>query len=1000
MMLAPKDVNIFCLAALTVYCSFELTYAYRVTSELLQKQQKQKQADKQDRWFFGDLGKADTEHYFFDDYDDYDDEDDEYYEEPPTKSPATPITEAEANEFVDLGLMKKGQVGIAISLANVVPGFVDALKGCLKLPVSVEKREENLAKVLEEQGDREVATLDKADQDGEEEDDDVFFDAPEIPSEEQGKEGDDDVFFDALEYPSESSMLQTAGATNASKNQRASASARSCQSLASGKDGVDVVLGIGKMAAEGFIHAEDFSKEVGSTSAMTVCKRDELTTLVSMSDYLQGAAECDGVEDVSECLEKVAGPPPLEKQASFRKEYEDMQAKQCECPNGPLVTEEMLQHIISVDKIKRGPFMMREAAWKYCERRGLEKGQVLVATYTAQCPAKTRGYCCTVFVEPGNRPQTSQITALQHKKRRLMLKSLTMVGRQIQTVLNGIEDVFSQVRRVTEAKHVRRRHKVMLYKMYAIHYHHSQLILKKHAYCIRKPDDMSACEDPMFAGPVYKSVVRMLEATREEIRIMASCMMNGVLPLDVVRRNADGVLNKVVAMIVNVVGRSVYFVSSGQLARAVHKMGYKMTATVWRYRTEILMSTVVIAGSLPIMKALVTTGITTGSASSISLVFDQLLRNVMVHLACPILKTPLFMSMMIRWSMKTFLLSDTFIEHVIKPLWTFIKVSNPLLWAGELGGTAVEKVVTMLRWISNKLQGADGDAILNQRQTWLEAARKFHNHPVADFLYGFFAVTFGGFWRSIAGPLCAGLETATVVANGAESVVEATTGAYSKGFNWVARTFSAAGKSLVGDAASAKAVSKMAAANAAAAAGSGEALVKGLSAAHLALSKLVGVHLKMMNVGLTSIIAVLNNVGELAGFSYLMSLFMGHFMFPKFQKDVNVNVIGDNVLQVAQEDSRMDFNKNSCEGKKLWSKCLYLNNPTLDSEEAILGVCCNKVCQPEGETCPALSEEEQRALDEYDPEAVPITNMKEQSQYLGDLVKMGREAYTGGFCKV
>lgn len=736
------------------------------------------------------------------------------------------------------------------------------------------------------------------------------------------------------------------------------------------REAVEVILSSGQLVADGSMSLEEFENEV-STCKITTCKHSELIHLSKLTDFLKQDDSCAEDENFEKCFRSEQIHQKLV--LSGRTADRNSQIGECTCSDKrPLVTEADLRKVVIQKKIIRSPVMMREAAGEYCELLGLKDETTYIATFQAACKNKQQGYCCSSGFE-------DRAIAVKEKKLTATLSSVLEISKIVQAVIDGSNDVFTKVSAVMTSEIADRQQKVMLYKMYVIHFHHAQIFLKRHQYCTKHPEDLSVCSDPMILVAILNKVWKSLEQTESSIRLLADCIADGIRPVSEEIAQGTGF----VSLLYNVLYRSVRFLGTGQLVAKVNQLAMILGETIWKYRFEIVITGVVVSGSAPLMAALTATGITTGTATSWSLVFEQFLRNVMVHIACPVLKSPLLMSMLIRWTMAKVILSDFFIENAIKPFWMIVQAANPTWYYSQ--------VQKMLHRIREALLGTNASQTMMQQKTWLDAAREFHNKPAADFLYGVLSIWLGSIWRVATSGICAVLTLGTTVMSGVESTADAASSAVEHWWTDMARWVSSGVKTIIGQGGSAQIINDMAADDRFAREAMGRIAPKVLATAHMALSKINTLGIATAEMSLDAIMNTMETVATSGGVTYALSGLFSYFFKGWFMAK-GLQPVDDRVLFAFQETERLNFNEESCQGQALWSQCLLLKDPSLVTEEVISGVCCNSQCQPKEDLCPSLTSEELEDIDEFDPRTVPLSHLAMQSKYLNRFVETAQDA--------
>eukprot|EP00439_Symbiodinium_sp_Y106_P012996 s35_g1.t3 len=177
---------------------------------------------------------------------------------------------------------------------------------------------------------------------------------------------------------------------------------------------------------------------------------------------------------------------------------------------------------------------------------------------------------------------------------------------------------------------------------------------------------------------------------------------------------------------------------------------------------ELFVVSLVLGAGQPLMQALTATGVSTGAATSWTLILEQFMRNMFVHVGCPILSSPLLMAMLLRWSMNRIILTEFFINNAVQPLWEMAKkalepVATFMQINKEVFRTSADVLKTIMRAVrlrQDPAQSVETNSTSDDRQSWIEAAREFHATAAADVFYAFLSVTFGAAWRALATAAC------------------------------------------------------------------------------------------------------------------------------------------------------------------------------------------------------------------------------------------------------
>jgi len=317
----------------------------------------------------------------------------------------------------------------------------------------------------------------------------------------------------------------------------------------------------------------------------------------------------------------------------------------------------------------------------------------------------------------------------------------------------------------------------------------------------------------------------------------------------------------------------------------------------------------------------------------------------------------------------------------------------------DIANTGFDAIRSMLEKIREKLSNNPNatNATMEVQKTWLETAREFHQTPAADMLYMALSVWVGWIWRTIATVACTAAKVALPVFNGAESAIDAATQGASSYWMKFMGGASNLFKGLIGDPSS-KVVEVMQAQNATVLSSMGTVAPKVLGAAHSMLYSVNIVASTSVNVILDVTIGAFSSITQNAvislGLAHLFSWFFKTWWNPE-KKHATVH---DRTLEMALDSARSQFNGNTCEGKKQGAKCLYLNQPGLEKEEILEGMCCRKVCQTKETPCAAAPRDE-RVDEAWDPKAVSMNHLKIQSGYLLNFIRMARVSY-GPACEM
>eukprot|EP00929_Paragymnodinium_shiwhaense_P048634 TRINITY_DN24562_c0_g1_i1.p1 TRINITY_DN24562_c0_g1~~TRINITY_DN24562_c0_g1_i1.p1 ORF type:complete len:1160 (-),score=263.65 TRINITY_DN24562_c0_g1_i1:224-3646(-) len=747
------------------------------------------------------------------------------------------------------------------------------------------------------------------------------------------------------------------------------------------KEAAQVIIDAASLTADKSLDHGDFQAFVGD-GKMTACKKDEVQQALQMSQFMKHEEKCEKASRESEFAECVNKDQflqqsflavPLDKADKPPSEDENM-LPECKCADGEdLMSAETLQEkwMTEDDDETLEPFVLRNAADRYCMRRS----ETFVAYLNVRCKPLNGevGYCCADM-------ETKWQAAEGRQKKQYFLEKAVMFTAQLITeVVESSADLYDRVKHVLSYQYVPAGPKTMLYKYYVVHYHHAQLLLKKHAYCRAHPMDLHACDDPEVSKATWSQVGKALRSTRKSIEGLVSCIVSGARPLGEELWNPVGLLG-------NILRRSVHLVTSGRLQERVGRLAYALGQTIWRHRFGIIVTGIVIGASGPLMEAISATVMTTGAATSMGLAFTQLLRNVAVHVACPLMTNPILVGMFTRWAMANIVLTDWFIDSAIKPLWDLIQASMPLT-------TLAKTAWSLIRKMLEKIQKLAGDGKAGERKTWLEAAREFHQSVAADLLYGFIAIWFDYIWRVAAESLCGAAKIALGLANGAQSVVHVTERGFFGFVQKIMRAASGAVKNVIGNSSGAVQFDMMKAEDEAQFIWSHipEKILKaghlGLSAVSWSAGTLSSGTLDMVNIALNKFAKTSIFVGLPGFFSWLFT----SWFYPSDHEARASDVL------LRLDATLKTFNEGSCTGKGEGDECMFLQHPGHDNEEVVVGFCCHQVCQRESADCTAVDEQASvTTAKTWDPKHSSLKTVRLQSERLQSFVKKSRKSMGGG----
>eukprot|EP00971_Amphidinium_carterae_P178733 3545401-Amphidinium_carterae.1 len=257
------------------------------------------------------------------------------------------------------------------------------------------------------------------------------------------------------------------------------------------QQGAQVVMNLGKMAASGVMTADEFKTEVAD-GKITNCKMDEVFHMSTLSDFVAQEETCPESMDMDDCLNKEQDS----QQAMLSRastglggfiDLIDVEPRQCTCLSGsPILQQQELDAIVEKAKIRKSPTMMFEAAMLYCNALGSKVGIGLRPTFNKGCAPQNFGYCCSESTNP---------KAHNRKREARMMKGATDLAAMVERVIQETGKLYDRVKEVQQSSAVKTKHKVMMYKLYIVHFHHSQVFIKRHQYCVQNPDDLEHCEE-------------------------------------------------------------------------------------------------------------------------------------------------------------------------------------------------------------------------------------------------------------------------------------------------------------------------------------------------------------------------------------------------------------------------------------------------------------------------------------------------------------------------
>ncbi|CAJ1372299.1 unnamed protein product [Effrenium voratum] len=568
----------------------------------------------------------------------------------------------------------------------------------------------------------------------------------------------------------------------------------------------------------------------------------------------------------------------------------------CPLPMEQLLTKGKLVEVAKEEELPRNPLMMYQAATRSCNNQ-TQQQQQFVAVFRRCGEA---GYCCEA------RDLQWRLHPLNED---LAEDSLVQLVKMTENLQVEAEWIYRRLlRKMEEWKWVPREQKTMFYKMYIIYYHQVRMAMDRQKYCLFSPEDLDACEDPISLYVSVKKVRNEIHQTYRALRELGSCLQTGTKTLGAVKGKWPG---KAIGVLGLLLRRAVHVLGTGQIQVRVHQLAGSLLRTAWQNRFEIILASLVVGAGQPLMMALTATGVSTGAATSWTLILEQFMRNFFVHVGCPILSSPMLMAMLVRWSMNKILLTDFFIDNVVGPLWEMAKKTlGPLAVLPQTLGVSLDVVKAVLRAVKGAL---GGNSTQDTRESWLEAARAFHATAAADLLYGFFSVTFGVMWRAVATAACTAARLALPVINGAEAGIDAGLQSFAKTWEGLARRASQGLKRGLQDE-TAKRVAQMAAEDRQVAEASRGIPSKTLALVHKMLGKGSVALASGADKSLSVFEKLLDMIGQSTIFVYGISSALSFLVLRVWQP--SQEVVTDELLLASLGERLEDFNAYSCQGRQ------------------------------------------------------------------------------------
>eukprot|EP00441_Pelagodinium_beii_P033108 CAMPEP_0197641630 /NCGR_PEP_ID=MMETSP1338-20131121/15545_1 /TAXON_ID=43686 ORGANISM="Pelagodinium beii, Strain RCC1491" /NCGR_SAMPLE_ID=MMETSP1338 /ASSEMBLY_ACC=CAM_ASM_000754 /LENGTH=895 /DNA_ID=CAMNT_0043214649 /DNA_START=81 /DNA_END=2768 /DNA_ORIENTATION=- len=844
------------------------------------------------------------------------------------------------------------QAALVERLYLKVPGLLPALARCESLPLVAGSH----FKEAEEFDEQHILNETSAE-----------FEAELHGIQREDEDEEEEIFYDSLEYLADE--LESSPVSFLQRDV--------CElGQASRSSGIDALLLAATLTDKGILVQEEWIREIGD-QALSACQVERIKHIDGLHQFLTQSDDCGDAEEAEPCVVR----KDIREERALRRMTQKPElplVSQCTCSDGNApVGKDTLLEVIEQEGIRSTPLMMREAAAHHCE--SVKPGSL--PTYLMKCSPSKRGYCCTEGFEGG------RAIAAQQKKS-LLEKSWMGI---IETVNHMVEDS-EQLREMME-KMVRealpKDQKAMLYKFYVVHNHHVQVFFKRHMYCNEHPEDLATCDDPVTMVWSLKKIYRHLDKAKRSIGRLMSCVRFGALPLwdsgNEYQRNGK------LGVIQNVMWRSIRFFASGQLSAKITRLGVATVTAIWRHRFYILITAVICQSAVPAMAALTTSAGMIASSTSWMTALSVFTKTFALNVGCTVLSHPTIVMSMIRGLMANFILTDWFVDTIITPFWKMIVVFEPAVLLLDVAKGSVKAVTDMLKWIGKALRRNSTETSVDQRTTWLKAAREFHESTAAEFLYLALSSFLASILQIWAKLICGLLTPITTAANAVEVGVEQ--GAQIAGNFWdkLVRWTTQGVKTVSGDS-GVEQVAAMAARDDVHREAFEGVLHKVFDNAHLMLGQVYEVTATQLHGALDSVNLALHAMGANAAFTYSMSALLGWLFRGYFQRG---KVLSDAALQLTKSSAETSFNSYSCEGKKQYSSCLFLKHAGLPQEELVEGKCCYGKCQLPLARCAKLSEEDEKALAEFDVSAVSFTHVTRQSHLLSEFAEKTQKSYRG-----
>jgi len=774
---------------------------------------------------------------------------------------------------------------------------------------------------------------------------------------------------------------------------------------------VALVLAASQYVVEGFLEAEDFEREVRGCNITTV-KEAEFEQLRQMIKFLRREELCPSDEPhhpkvpdplSTDCLvpdgpweQRVLSRMAVIQRIKLEKEGAPS-LQECHCPEpaGELLTSSKLLEVVENQDIARSPLMMRDAARQVCTEKGQDSGVSLAVVFNNACSVGKRGYCCEA------RDLRWSAVPLRLRGDELAEESLVHLMGLAESLRSDSEKIYWKfLRKLEDWKWLSNEQKVMFYKLYIIYYHHVRLAIERQQYCMLNPEDLTSCEDPMNLYFSIKVVRNEILQSHRALFEYGSCLQLGTRTIAATVRGRP-VAAKVRGIAGILFRRAVHILGTGQIQRRVHRAALQLARSAWTHRFELILVSLVLGAGQPLMQALTATGVSTGAATSWTLILEQFMRNMFVHVGCPILSSPLLMAMLLRWSMNRIILTEFFINNAVQPLWemakkalepvaTFVQINK------EVFRTSADVLKTIMRAVrlrQDPAQSVETNSTSDDRQSWIEAAREFHATAAADVFYAFLSVTFGAAWRALATAACTVAKLALPVVNGAEAGIDAAAGYTATAWQRLATAVSGLLKKGTNDV-SLPFVKSMAAEDAKVKDAAKNIPSKTLAVVHTILGKGSLTMSTSIDKSLDLFAKVLDMIGQSTIFVYGLSSALSFAVLRVWQP--GQGDFSSDQLMAASLSAKLDeVNADACRGKKPGSSCVFLQFAGFSNETVAHGVCCRGTCDVEPCTAGA---EEVAAEQEFAVQNVSLGHLRRQSKFLYGFINLARKSY-GGFCR-